>query len=161
MDHDSTIFHRQIKRLKTTHRSEIDSDLRINDSMAERFIDFDTTMEAMKLMNDNSEKKIFSKRWFIFLFLVVIASIYIYSSYLTKISKNLVQHTQKPIDLTDTNLISRYIQLLRNYFFSSLDFLIRYLGQLIFHIDKYQYKDNIIYVVTSTYEHLYNYFFTV
>jgi hypothetical protein len=117
-------------------------------------------------------KKPLPKRWFILVLLIIPILVYFY---LTNICKNifrlnpfvylqndssylLSQQTKEPIHLINNYFISQYGQFIRNRFFSSLDLIITFIGQLFFHIDKYEYKNNIVYVVTSTYEHLYDWF---
>jgi hypothetical protein len=70
------------------------------------------------------------------------------------------QQSKASISLINNNkIIYQYGQFVRNCFFSSLDLFITFIGQIFFRIDKYEYKNNIIYVASSTYEHIYEYFF--
>jgi hypothetical protein len=173
---ESIIFHHPIKRIKTTHQFQFDSmnepERIVNDSITQRSITFNNRMKTSesKLMTDTSLKKTTSKRWFIYLLLIVTM---LYLSNLTNINKNvfqlnpfaylqnspsnlLPQQSKEPISLITENVISRYGQFVRNHFFSSLDLLLTFIGQMFFRIEKYEYKNDIIYVVTSTYEHMYD-----
>jgi hypothetical protein len=144
----------QIKRIKTTHKSQFDSMIKsefvINNSSVESSIQFDQT----------STKKTLLKQWFIPLLFIITILVYFGSMKIYKDSIRVFsQQSKKSIDLTNNNnLISRYGQFVRNRFVSALDLLLTYLSQLFFRIDKYEYKNNIVYIVTSTYEQLYDWF---
>ncbi len=165
---ESNIFHHQIKRLKTAHKFEFNSidksELRINDSIADQSIKFDIQSKQLPIiMNNMSLKKILLKRWFILLLFTITMLIYFYLSNLKNLYKDIfrlnLQQSKEPIHLNNNNnVISRYSQFVRNSFFSLLDLFITFLGQLFFRIDKYEYKNNIVYVATSTYEHIYDWF---
>jgi len=177
---ESNIFHHQIKRIKTTNKSKFDSidepELIINDSTAEhhsmRTIE---SKQSSIVMNNMSLKKTLTKRWFILLLFIITMLVYFYLSNLTNIYKDVLQlnpfnyfqnhlsnffpqQAKEPIDLINNHVIFQYGQFIRNHFFSSFDLLITSIGQLFFRIDKYEYKNNIVYVATSTYELIYDWF---
>jgi hypothetical protein len=142
----SITFHHQIKRIKKTHKSQFDSE----------FIENNNT-------KTNEDKHRSSKK-----LLLIMTMIFVYF-FLTNIYKNLFrlnqqldvfpQQSEPPISLiSNNNLISQYGQFIRNRFFSSLDLLVTFIGQIFFRIEKYEYKNNISYVATSTYEHIYEWF---
>ncbi|CAF2725493.1 unnamed protein product [Rotaria sp. Silwood2] len=186
---ESTIFHHQIKRIKKTHKSEFEfiaeHEYTISNSLAKRSINFDSSIKKIEdedrskqlpiLMNNMTLKKTFSKRWLIFLLLIITIIIYLYLSNLTNVYKYVFQsnlfvylqnyplyffprRTKNQVDLIDKNVISRYGQFVRNRFFSLFDLLVTFIGEKFFRIDKYEYKNSIVYVVTSTYENIYDWF---
>lgn len=179
-EEESTIFHRQIKRIKKTHKSECnsitESEFIVNDSNTERSTNFNHSIiktiehknrskSSLIMMNNMSWKKTLSKQWLILLLLTNTVLVYFYLSNLTKSYKNPFVHlqnypeeTKEPIHLINNNPISQYGEFVRNRFFSLLDLFITFISQIFFRIDKYEYKNNITYVVTSTYERIYDWF---
>jgi lipopolysaccharide/colanic/teichoic acid biosynthesis glycosyltransferase len=120
---ESMIFHHQIKRIKTTHRSTFDS--------AENNIE-------SKSINGTSTKRTMLKRWFIPLLFIITILVYFDLFNLTKISIRLNSNSpskvfpKETIHLVNHNIIFQYGQFVRNHFFSSLDLLLTFLGQLFF-----------------------------
>lgn len=109
----------------------------------------------------NSNK--LSKRWLIILFLSI--SMILINYYPLNIfqwiyirNNSIDSSLPQSKESFNNNLIIQYVQFIRNYFFSLIDVFIKFISLLFFHIDKYEYKDTIIYVVTSTFELIYNWF---
>ncbi|CAM4856547.1 unnamed protein product [Rotaria socialis] len=171
---ESTFFRHQIKRLKKTSNCEfepITEQQKIVKHIATRqLISFDKSIKKIEhenqakqlpiLMNNKLSMNSLINQCFFVLFLTITILLYLYFSNLTNNSKythvsNPIVHlqnypfkfsprqSQKSIESINKNVISRYGQMVRNFFFS---------------IDKYEYKNNIFYVITSTYEHIYDYF---
>jgi hypothetical protein len=175
-EEESTILHRQIKRIKKTHKSEFI----VSDSIAERSTNFNHSIETIEhknrskqssiMINNISLKRTLSKRCFILLIFINTVFGYFYLSNLINSYRNPFVHLQnypsyffpqqskEPIHLINTNPISQYATFIRNRFFSLLDLFVTFIGQIFFRIDKYEYKHNIVYVATSTYEHIYDWF---
>ncbi|CAF3952991.1 unnamed protein product [Rotaria sordida] len=157
----------------------------ISDSLVKQSISFDSNIKEIeyedrskqlpKLMNNMLLKKTLPKQWLIFLLLIITILVCLYLSNLTNVYKYVfgsnpfvyLQHyllyffprqSKKQIDLIDKNVISRYGQFVRNRFFSLLDLFVTFIGEIFFRIDKYEYTNNIVYVVTSTYENIYDRF---
>lgn len=108
-------------------------------------------------MHDITLKKILLKRWFILLLFIIIILVYLSNIFINSFIY-FPQQSKKTIDLHNKNVIFQYGQFVRNCFFSSTDLFITFIGQLFFRIDKYEYKNNIVYVATSTYELIYDWF---
>ncbi|CAF3355487.1 unnamed protein product [Rotaria sp. Silwood1] len=184
---EATIFHHQIKRIKNTHKSEFESiveqEYTVSDSLAKRSINFDSSIK--KIEHEDRSKQLpilmnnmclnLSKQRLIFLLLTITIFVYLYLSDLLNVYKYILgsnsfvylqnyafyffsRQSKKQIDLIDKNVISQYGQFVQNRFFSLPDFLVTFISKIFFHIDKYEYKNSIIYVVTSTYESTYDWF---
>ena len=129
------MFHHPIKRIKKTHDSITKLEHTVDKSIVNRTL---------------------PKRWFILALLTFTMLTYFYKYHLFHFFP---QQSKEPVHLINNNLISRYGQFIRNRFFSLVDLFVTFIGQIFFRIDKYEYKNNIVYVATSTYEHIYEWLF--
>ena len=162
----SNIIHHQIKRIKKVHKSECDHDVPLecvnNDSIAKPSIKPNIRVGIVLF-----------KPWITFLMFLIVVFLYSVLSNETDIDNDssrltsFVQHQSDPLYVVsqrfkelsqsiNSNIISRYGQFVQNRFFSLLDLLVTLMGQIFFHIDKYECKNNIAYVATSTFEHVYD-----
>jgi hypothetical protein len=185
-EEESTMFRHQIKRLKKSEFSQIsEPEFMIKESITERTIKFDINAGANEhevrseslpiIMNNKPLKKSLSKRWFIILILATSVLVYFYLSNVIYTYHDFLRSTwidrlqnyaayffprrnKEPVRSMNNNIIFRYGQFVRNRFFALLDLILISIGQILFRIDRYEYKNNITYVATSTYEHVYDWF---
>ena len=160
-------------------------ELVIHDNSAQRSMDLDNRASKNQYdnrsnsltvsMNSMSSKRSLLPRWSIFLLATTAMLVYFYLFDLTNIYKCPFQtnpfiylrkyqlnfYPQRSKDLfnpMDKNVLFRLGELMQNHFFSLCNLIVTFFGEIFFCIDKYEYKSKIIYVTTSTYEYLFDYF---